>query len=145
MRINNIQKDTNTKTSLAVLDSLDIEQITKQYFTMNESERSTYYTQKAAEFKQLIQQMLVFHRYQDENSPLNGERLVSQLDTNMLSKMLEKGEVGVVYDNQGSETYRAIQDFISNNPELGKKITLYTPKEVQGSDKDYFIIDLDYS
>lgn len=145
MRINNIQKDTNTKTALAVMDSLDINQVTKQFYAMDAGDRAAYETQKAAEFKQLIQQMLVFHRYQDENSPLNGERLVRQLDTNMLSRMLEKGEVGVVYDNEGSETYKAIQDFINNNPELGKKITLYTPREVQGSEKEYFIIDLDYS
>lgn len=145
MRINNIQKDTNTKTALAVLDSMDIYQITRQYYTLDASERKAYYSQKAAEFKQLIQQMLVFHRYQDENTPLNGERLIKQLDTNVLSKMLEKGEVGVVYDDEGSETYKAIQDFITNNQELGKKITLYTPKEVQGSEKDYFIIDLNYS
>lgn len=146
MRINNIQKDTNTKTALAVLDSLDIDQITKQFYAMGATqERDTYEKQKAAEFKQLIQQMMVFHRHQGDDAILNGEKLVDRLDANMLSKMLEEGEVGVVYDNEGSETYRAIQDFINNNPELGKKITLYTPKQVQGSEKEYFIIDLDYS
>lgn len=146
MRINNIQKDTNTKTALAVMDSLNIDQVTKQFYAMGVTpEREAYEKQKAAEFKQLIQQMMVFHRYQGDDAILNGEKLVDRLDTNMLTKMLEKGEVGVVYDNQGSETYRAIQDFINSNPELGKKITLYTPKEVQGSEKEYFIIDLDYS
>lgn len=147
MRINNIQKDNNVKTELAITDFIerDLNEFVKQFNTLDSSQKQSELTKKAAEYLQFIRENLKFHRFSDENNPLNGEQLVKSLDQNLLAKMLEKGKVGVVYDNQASPTYTMLQQYIKDHPEVADKIDFFTPKQVQGSEREFFIIDLDFA
>lgn len=145
MRINNIQKDNNTKTEVAIIDFIqkDIDLFVKQLGTYSPEQVDAETIKKAAEYAQFVKDNLKFHRFTDENNPLNGEMLAQSLDTNLLEKMLAKGNVGVVYDNTSSPTYKLLQQYVKDHPDA--KIDFFTPKEVQGSERDYFIIDIDFN
>ena len=147
MRINNIQKDNNTKTELAVIDFIqrDLDNFVKQLDSMSPDQINTEISRKAAEYNQFVKENLKFHRFNDDSTLLNGEQLVQTLDQNLLQKMLEKGKIGVVYDNTTSPTYTMLQQYIQDHPEAAGKIDFFTPKEVQGSERPYFIIDLDFN
>lgn len=147
MRINNIQKDNNTKTELAITDFIerDLSDFANQLSSISSEQQESEKSKKAAEYTQFIRENLKLHRFNNEEFPLNGEQLSSALDQNLLEKMLEKGDVGVVYDNTSSPTYTMLQQYIKDHPEAAGKIEFFTPKEVQGSERPFFIIDLDFS
>lgn len=147
MRINNIQKDNNTKTELAITDFMerDLNDFASQLGSISQEQQSSELSKKAAEYTQFIRENLKLHRFNNEEFPLNGEQLSPALDQNLLERMLEKGDVGVVYDNTSSPTYTMLQQYVKDHPEAASKIDFFTPKEVQGSERSFFVIDLDFS
>lgn len=137
MRITNIQKKDNGQTAVSVLNSVSI---TEDNITQTGSGAL------ASNFKSIINNNLILKYYEDDTIPINGEKIVDSITRDMIMKLVEDaGEIGYVYDSESSETYKLLSDMIRSNSALESKIKFFTPKSVQGSERKYFIIDVDYS
>lgn len=137
MRITNIQKKDNGQMAVSVLNAVSItENNIAQAGSGNLS----------SQFKSIINNNLILKHYEDEATPINGEKIVDAITRDEVMRLVENaGEIGYVYDSEASDTYKLIADMIKSNPALESKIKLFTPKSVQGSERKYFIIDVDYS
>lgn len=137
MRITNIQKKDNTQTAVSVLNSTTI--------TENNIEQAGNGA-LASTFKSIITNNLILKYYEDDTTPINGEKIVDSITRDEVMKLIENaGEIGYVYDSESSDTYKLLSDMVRNNPALESKIKFFTSKSVQGSERKYFIIDVDYS
>lgn len=147
MRINNIQKDDNVKTTLAVLDFIerDLNEFAKTFSQLDPSQMESEKIKKAAEYLQFIKDTQKFRRFTDDDHPINGEQLVGSVDQGTIEKLLQKGDLGVVYDDQNSAVYSTIKKYVEDHPEAKDKISFFTPKQVQGSERSFFIIDTHYN
>lgn len=127
MRINNIQKNDNINNALAILDYVTYDETTPN----SQMQRDRY--------KDAIKDSLKLKYFTDENTLLNGEKVVDTLSEPIVQQILDSGnKIGYVYDNPASPTYQMLKRM--DNP----NIVFYTKKSVQGSELDYFIIDTNW-
>lgn len=131
LRITNVQKDDNNKQVNAILSRINFN---KDNVTAdNDAEvRDRIFNE--------ITSNLILKHYQDDDNPLNGEKIVNEISEEDIKALLEAdGEIGYVYDNENSPTYQLIQRMNDS------RIKVYTPKSVQGSEAAHFIIDVDFA
>lgn len=134
MRVTNIQAKDNVQVTVKTLESV----------TMDESmvaQADSYISQ----FKDAIKRNMVIKYYEDEQTPLNGVKIINAVTREEVQRLIDNSdEIGYVYDDESSETYKLLNSMIKDNPSLANKIKFFTPKSVQGSERKYFIIDVDF-
>lgn len=126
MRVQNIQKKGNNDLLIPILDKI---------------------WRKSSQKNMLLNDLhqLQFHYY-EQGGILYGDKLVKGLSQEEIKNILESNKtVAFVYDNADSETKKNLDKVLETNPDLSKKVTILTKEEVQGSEFDQVIIDLQFS
>lgn len=155
MRAQNIQKFNNVKDMLTQMSKFDNtlihlnlirKAIKDQGLSYNDALSKTINDSLDETLKawQQFYSNYEIHYFEDDNKTITGEKIVNSIDKDVLRNILETTDstIGLIYDDPSSETYKIFEEFRNNN--LYKdRVKLYTQDQVQGSELDYFVVDLD--
>lgn len=156
MRSENIQKFNNVNTTLKSMDELDITLVHIGLIRKAIKENGVdYETARSSTISEAVQQVMEswkkfkadyqLHYYENEKGVVTGEKVVSSINTEAIEHLLQNSDstIGLIYDDSNSESYKYFEELKKNN--LYKdRIRLYTPQQVQGSELDYFVVDVDF-
>ena len=90
--------------------------------------------------KHIIDNELAFLYHESDQAPITGDKLAKDISLQEINSLLDKvEEIGYIYSNENSSTYKLIEKINSD------KIKMFKDTQVQGQEFDYVIIDSDFS